>query len=76
MLSLLYGPVLTSIRDYWKTIALTIQTLVGKVVTLLSNMLSWFVVAFLPRSRCLLISWLWSPSAVVLEPKTVVSKYP
>ena len=59
-----------------KTIALTIQTLVGKVVTLLSNMLSCFVIAFLPRSRCLLISWLWLPSAVVLEPKTVVSKYP
>ena len=41
-----------------KTIALTIQTFVSKVVSLLFNMLSWFVIAFLPRSKCLLISWL------------------
>ena len=52
-----------------KTIALTRQTLVGKVTSLLFNMLSRLVIAFLPRSKCLLISWLQSPSAVILEPK-------
>ena len=52
-----------------KTIALTRQTFVGKVMSLLFNMLSRFVVAFLPRSKRLLISWLQSPSAVILEPK-------
>ena len=51
-----------------KTIALTRQTLVGKVVSLLFNMLSRLVLTFLPRSKCLLISWLQSPSAVILEP--------
>ena len=56
-----------------KTIALTIQNLVGKVVSLLSNMVSWFVIAFLPRSKCLLISWLQSPSAVLLELKKIKS---
>ena len=54
-----------------KTIALTRQTFVGKVMTLLFNMLSRLVIAFLPRSRYLLISWLQSPSAVILEPKTI-----
>ena len=52
-----------------KTIALTIQTFVGKVMSLLFNMLSRLVTAFLPRSKCLLISWLQSPSVVILEPK-------
>ena len=51
MLSFLYGPTLTSIHDYRKTIALTIWTFVGKVMSLLFNMLSQFVIAFLPRSR-------------------------
>ena len=51
-----------------KTIALTRQTLVGKVMSLLFNVLSRFVIAFLPKSKCLLISWLQSPSAVTLEP--------
>ena len=50
-----------------KTIALTIQTFVGKVISLLFNMLSKFVIAFHPRSKHLLISWLQSPSAVILE---------
>ena len=50
-----------------KTIALTIWTFVGKVMSLVFNMLSRFVIAFLPKSRCLLISWLQSPSAVILE---------
>ena len=52
-----------------KTIALTRQTFVGKVTSLLFNMLSRFVIVFLPRSNRLLISWLQSPSAVILEPK-------
>ena len=52
-----------------KTIALTRWTFVGKLMSLLFNMLSRLVIAFLPRSKCLLISWLQSPSAVTLEPK-------
>ena len=51
-----------------KTIALTRQTFVGKVSSLLLNMLSRLVITFLPRSKCLLISWLQSPSSVILEP--------
>ena len=51
-----------------KTIALTRWTFVGKVMSLLFNMLSRLVMTFLPKSKCLLISWLQSPSAVVLEP--------
>ena len=50
-----------------KTIALTRWTSIGKVMSLLFNMLSTLVIAFLPRSNCLLISWLQSPSAVILE---------
>ena len=56
-----------------KTKALTLQTFVSKVMSLLFNMLSSFVMAFLPRSKCLLISWLQSPSAVILEPKKIKS---
>ena len=52
-----------------KTIALTILTFVGKVIALLFNMLSRFVIAFLPRRKCLLISWLQLPAAVILEPR-------
>ena len=52
-----------------KTIALTRRTFVGKVMSLLLNMLSRLVITFLPRSKCLLISWLQSPSAVILEPR-------
>ena len=55
-----------------KTIALTRQNFVGKVMSLLFNMLCRFIVVFLPRSKCLLISWLQSPSAVMLEPKKTV----
>ena len=54
-----------------KTIALTRWTFVGKVMSLLFNMLSRLVIAFLPRSRRLLISWLQSPSAVIMEPKKI-----
>ena len=56
-----------------KTIALTRQTFVGKVMSLLFNMLSRLVIAFLPRSKRLLISWLQSPSAVILEPPKIKS---
>ena len=56
-----------------KTIALTRWTFVGKVLSLLFSMLSRLVVTFLPRSKCLLISWLQSPSAVILEPKKIKS---
>ena len=51
-----------------KTVALTRQMIVGKIMSLLFNTLSRFVIAFLPRSKHLLISWLQSPSAVILEP--------
>ena len=56
-----------------KTIALTRWTLVGKVMSLLLNILSRLVITFLPRSKCLLISWLQSPSAVILEPPKIKS---
>ena len=56
-----------------KTIALTTRTFVGKVISLLLSMLSRLVITFLPRSKSLLISWLQSPSAVILEPKKIKS---
>ena len=56
-----------------KSIALTRQTLVGKVMSLVFNMLSRLVIVFLPRSKCLLISWLQSPSAVILELQKIKS---
>ena len=56
-----------------KTIALAIRTFVSKVMSLLFNTLSRFVIAFLPRSKGLVISWLQSPSAVILEPKHIKS---
>jgi len=56
-----------------KTVVLTEQIFVGKVLCQLFNMLSRFVIAFLPRSKCLLISWFKSPSAVILEPKKIKS---
>ena len=56
-----------------KTIALTIQTFVGRLMSLLFNMLSRLVIVFLPRSKHLLISWLQTPSEVILEPKKVKS---
>ena len=62
-LSFLHSPYMTA----GKTIALTRQTFVGKVISLLLNMLSRLVIIFLPMSKCLLISWLQSPSAVSLE---------
>ena len=64
---------LTSIHDYWKNCALTRQTFVGKVMSLLFNMLFRLVITFLPRSKHLLISWLQSPSEVILEPPKIKS---
>ena len=73
MLNFLYGPTLTSIHDYLKTTALTSRTFVSRVGSLLFNTLSSFVIAFLPRSKRLLILWLQSPYAVILEPKKIKS---
>ena len=56
-----------------KTIALTRQTVVGQVMSLLLNMLSRFLIMFLPWSKCLLISWLQSPSAGIVEPRKIKS---
>ena len=56
-----------------KTIALTRQTFLGRVMSLLFNILSRLIIAFFPRSKRLLISWLQSPSAVILEPKKIKS---
>ena len=64
--SQLYGSTVTG-----KTIALTRWTFVNKVMSLLFNMLSMLVITFFPRSKCPLISWLQSPSAVILEPKKI-----
>ena len=61
VLSFLNGPTLTSIHDYWK------------VMSLLFTMLSRLAIAFLPRSKCLFISWLQSPSAVILNPEKIKS---
>ena len=72
-LRFLYGANLTSIHDYWKNHSLTGWTFFGKVMSLLSTMLSKFVISFLPGSKCLLISWLQSPSTVILEPKKIKS---
>ena len=69
-LNFCYGPTLTSIHDYWKNHR---QTFVGKVMSLLLNMLSRLVITFLPKSKHLFISWLQSPSAVILEPPKIKS---
>ena len=70
--SLLYTPILTSVHDYWKTNScFDNRTFVGKVMSLLFNILTRFVIAFLPRSKYPLISWLQSLSAVFFEPKKI-----
>ena len=71
--SFLYSPTLTSIHDHWKNHSLTRRNFVGKVMSLLLNVLSRLVITFLPRSKCLLISWLQSPSAVILGPPKIKS---
>ena len=74
-LSFLYSPTLTSIHDYWKNHSFDYTDLCwqSQQRSLPFNMLSRFVIAFLPRSKGLLISWLQSPSAVILEPKKIKS---
>ena len=66
VLSFLYSPTLISMHDYWKNHTFDRQTFVSKVMSLLFNMLPMLVIAFLPKSKCLLISRLHSPSAVIL----------
>ena len=73
VLSFFYSPILISIHDYWKTIALTRWTFVSKVMSLVFNMLSRSVIAFLPRSKGLFILLQQSPSAVILEPLKINS---
>ena len=73
MLSFLHSPTFTSIHDYWKNHSLDSWTFVDKVMSLLFNMLSRLVITFLPRSKRLLISWLQSPSAEILEPPKMKS---
>ena len=72
VLCFLYGLALTSIHDYWKNHSFDYTYFVRKVMPLLFNTLSRLVIAFIPRSKCLLISWLQSPSAMILEPKKIV----
>ena len=72
-LSFLHSPTLNPYMITGKTIALTRWTFVGKVMSLLFNMLSRLVITFLPRRNRLLISWLQSPSAVILEPQKIKS---
>ena len=72
-LSLLYDPNLTSIGDYWKNSNSEYLDLCWQSNVSASNMLSRLVIAFLPRSKRLLISWLQAPSAVILEPKKIKS---
>ena len=72
-LSFLHSPTVTSYMTTGKTIVLTRRTFVGKVISLLLNMLSRLVITFLPRSKRHLISWLQSPSAVILEPPKIKS---
>ena len=68
-LSLLYGPTLTSVRDYWENHSFDYMHLCQQSNVSAFYTLCKFVIAFLPRSKRLLISWLSSPSAVILEPK-------
>ena len=73
MLSLPYGPSLTSVHDYWKNHSFVYMDLCRKSDVSDFNILSRFVIAFLPRSKCLLISWLQAPFTVILETKKVKS---
>ena len=69
----LYGPTLTSVHEFWKVMVVPAWTFVGKVMSLLFNKLSGLAIAFFPRGKGLLISWLQSSSTVILEPKKVKS---
>ena len=72
-LSFLYDSTFTPVHDYWKNHSFDYMDFVSKGMSLLFIMLFRFIIAFLPRSKCLLISWLQSPSAVILEPKKIKS---
>ena len=71
-LSLIYGSTVTLVHDYWENHRFDYMDFVSKVMSLLFNVLSMFVITPLPRSKHLLISWLQSPSAVILELKSVI----
>ena len=73
MLSLLYGPTLTSIHDYWKNHSSDYTDIGQQSNVSVFSRLSRFVIAFLPRIKHLLFSWLQSPSVVILEPKKIKS---
>ena len=75
VLCLFYDSTLTSILEYWKNYGFDYMTFLGKsdVSLCFFNMLSRLVIAFIPRCKCILISWLQSPSAVILEPKKIKS---
>ena len=73
MLSFLYGPTLTSIHVYWENQSFDQMDLYQQSNSLLFSMVSWFVIAFLPRSKNLLIPWLQMPPAVIFEPKKMKS---
>ena len=73
VLSFLCSPTLTSIHDYWKNHSLNRWIFVDKVMSVLFNMLSRLVLTFLPRRKHFFISWLQSPSAVILEPPKIKS---
>ena len=73
VLGLFYCQALTSIHDYWKNHSFDYADFVGKVMSLLFNTLSRFVIVFLPKSKRLFSSWLQSPSAAILEPKKMKS---
>ena len=73
VLSLLYSPTLTSIHARWKNHSFDSMDLCWQVISLLFNMLSRLIIAFFPRSKCLVISWLQSPSALILEPPKIKS---
>ena len=74
-LGLHYGPTLTSIHDYWENHSFDIWTFVSQAMSLLFNTLSGFVIAFLPRGKCLLISWVQSLSTVILEPRKICHSF-
>ena len=69
MFNLLYSPTLISVHDYLKNHSFDYIDFVSKVTSLLFNMLSRFIIGFLPRNKCLFISWPQSWSTVILEPK-------
>ena len=73
VLRFLYGPNFTSIPDYWNNHSFDWTNIVGRVMSLFFNMLSRLVIAFFARSKTLLISWLQSPSALILQPKKIKS---